>query len=123
MKKHFYKKKIKVPLFVGNFNIVFTNDYSKTDKIFDDLGEFYTCFSYSQEYEFNPYLFFNFWHKSKITHGVIAHEALHAADHFLEIIGYRTDVDNNETKCYLIQFIVDEIYKFAEKNKIKIHTS
>ncbi len=49
-----------------------------------------------------------------ITPGQIAHEAKHAVNFIYQFIGKELDLENDEDECYLLQWLVDEIYKVKE---------
>lgn len=53
-------------------------------------------------------------------HNTIVHEALHIVHYVMREIGHKPDYNNDETECYLLGYIVTEIYKFLAKNKIEI---
>jgi hypothetical protein len=60
---------------------------------------------------------FNLCHKQSISYGMISHEALHVVDDLNRSIGHDYDYQNNEHSAYLIEWIVNEIFKhFSEKN-------
>jgi len=52
-----------------------------------------------------------------VTHGIIAHEALHATSDIFNFICAEMDVNNQEPQCYLIEWIVEQCHKFL--NEIK----
>ena len=56
----------------------------------------------------------------KLTHGSVAHEALHAADFLADDRGFVPDFNNDEPVAYLIAWIVDEVYHALEKKNIKL---
>jgi hypothetical protein len=60
---------------------------------------------------------FNLFHKQSISYGMISHEALHVVDDLNRSIGHDYDYQNNEHSAYIIEWIVNEIFKhFSEKN-------
>lgn len=44
------------------------------------------------------------------SHGIIAHEALHLVNEMLKQKGVKNPHKDDEQACYLIQYIVDQIY-------------
>lgn len=62
----------------------------------------------------NPY------DETKITHGVVTHEACHIADMVFQKRGIIHDLDNDEPYCYLIEGLINEVYKFLDKLNIKL---
>ena|SRR5690554_557853 len=57
----------------------------------------------------------------KLTHGTIAHEAAHVVSDIITYVGIRFDHTNQEAFAYLIGYVVDEFYKWANKINIKIY--
>jgi hypothetical protein len=59
-------------------------------------------------------------HKNKynpLTPGIITHEALHLTNFILNERGVLFDYENDEPHAYLLEWIIDEIFKFlSEKN-------
>ena len=54
---------------------------------------------------------------AKITQGVIAHEALHIVNILFEQRGVSYQLDNDEHACYMLQWVVDEINNYLNKEK------
>ena len=46
-----------------------------------------------------------------ISVGVIAHEAVHAASYFCEVLGISTNHDEDEPMAYLVQWVVENTLK------------
>lgn len=57
---------------------------------------------------------------AKLEHGVIAHEALHAVHFIFQYLGIENDMDNPESITYLLEYIVDRIYKFLGVKDLKV---
>ena len=51
-----------------------------------------------------------------LTHNTIAHEIFHSVVHITE----SRDIVDEEAQCWLAGYITERIYKFLDKNKIKI---
>lgn len=50
--------------------------------------------------------------KTPLRHGIIAHEAFHATAYILERVGMKLEIEvSDEAYAYLLNYIVDEIYK------------
>lgn len=50
--------------------------------------------------------------KKPLTEGVVAHEAFHATAYILDRIGMKLQIEvSDEAYAYLLNYIVDEIYK------------
>jgi hypothetical protein len=59
----------------------------------------------------------NFWEPTaNITHGIIAHEAIHAVNYIAEYAGMQHDIVNDEPFAYLTEWVVDQVYKSVDKN-------
>lgn len=83
-----------------------------------NLGGFYKI-----DYEgWNAFLIiFNLAHKQSISYGMLSHEATHIVDNLFESIGHVTSFENNEPGAYLIEWIVNEIFKhFIERDLLKL---
>jgi hypothetical protein len=79
----------------------------------DQLCGFYQI----QDEGWQSYLIiFNMSHKQTISFGMISHESQHVVDYLLKAIGHDYDSENNETATYLIEWIVNQVFKhFIEK--------
>jgi hypothetical protein len=58
---------------------------------------------------------------NKVTHGVIAHEVMHAVHEILTTIGMKLSNDSEEAYAYLTGWLIDKVYKVVSENNIKIH--
>lgn len=56
----------------------------------------------------------------KPTHSTIAHECLHLAHYILDEVYAKPDFHNDEPLAYLLSYIIDEVYKYLKKNKVKV---
>lgn len=62
-------------------------------------------------------IIFNLYHKQSISYGMIAHEALHAVDDLNRTIGHDYDYENNEHSAYIMEWVVNVIFKhFIDNN-------
>jgi hypothetical protein len=77
----------------------------KNGKSFRCIG---VCFNIANEY-------------SKVSHGVIAHEAFHFADVVLAHAGIQLSNDSSEAYSYLVEWATDQIYEYFDKLNIPIH--
>ena len=103
------KKTIKVPLYPNNLVMYKCDDLKEIEKLYD-LSD---CSNYDA---------IVFEHKgldivafSKTTSpGYIAHEALHITNNIFRSIGAQPDLDNDETQCYLLEWVVKQLHKFLK---------
>lgn len=121
MVKYYHKKSVNIPLYKGNLIIILSNDEDRLKKEFPDNWEKddFVFFYYKDDYHY--YLIFNF-HKAdrNISHSNIAHESLHAANVILDSRGVVSDFNNDEPVTYLLEWIINQVYKFARDKKMKI---
>lgn len=111
-----------MPLYPYTFQIVITNDNDKLDKIltgFDDVYATSCDWKHKGKRCFSIVLNFNN-KKTKLTHGVIAHESVHIANYTFDSIGAKQDFNNDEPYAYLVGWVTDEVYKFMNKKGFKI---
>ena len=59
-------------------------------------------------------VFLNFNSKQTITYGMISHECTHVVDTVFSTIGQDYEVDNNEVGAYLIEWLVNQVFKHLE---------
>lgn len=121
-KEYLHKKAIKVPLYGGLLVLIFSNSAEKVKEVVEDYDRIKV---YAHSWYFNyrgregNAIILNF-DKNKITHGTIAHEALHIANFIADSRGFKPDLINDEPMAYLIAWITNEVYKFMKKNNFKI---
>lgn len=116
-------KALDIPIYRGKFIIIVSNDANKVKKY---LPEFRDKSPYAHTWQINWNgnqgfaVVFNFENEHRpIFNGTIAHEALHVVDFILEDRGVQPDFINDEPSAYLLEWIVDEIYRFCEKYSFK----
>lgn len=93
-------KTIRIPLYFERLKIVVTDTLEKP--------------------EYESYVLFQ--KKGLVLHikpnasaGVIAHEAVHIANHVFKQCGIIPDLDNDEPQAYLIGWLVNQITKFLKQ--------
>jgi len=65
-------------------------------------------------------IIFNLCHNQSISYGMISHETTHVVDYLFQSIGHEHDYENNEPGAYLVEWIVNEIFKhFSERDLLK----
>lgn len=123
MKEYLHITSKKVPLYAGLIAIVLTNSNDKLSKYGlepeENLFAFCVPGNYRSQGAF--YCVLNFNNKyGKISHGVIAHEAVHLANFILSDVGVISDYNNDEPLTYLVQWITNQIYSFINKKGFKV---
>ncbi len=133
-------KIIKVPLYNSYFNIIVTDDieylldnkfikefFEKDDEIYAEAIRSYTYISDAQDTETSNvsrkkcmYVIFNPNFRTKLTNGVVAHEALHLVNFIMNEVGIDADRNNDEADAYLLDWFITEIYKYLKELKIKL---
>lgn len=118
--KYYFIDETEVPLYGGYLSVISTNDKVKLKK---QVGSFQMDTPYATahiDFWDNAIRFvivLNFWElKANITHGIIAHEAIHAVNFIAEQVGMQHDIVNDEPFAYLTEWIVDQVYKSIDKN-------
>ena len=118
--------KFEEPLYTGRFSVFFAGEPEKTrGLITKTLGIERDAMPLDL---FNSTAFYSgvvddtrgvFWFAEKEPcASTIAHEALHAVTHIMHIVGHRLEYDTSEEPhCYLLEFIVGNIYNFSRGNK------
>lgn len=119
-------KSVRVPLYGGRLVMIFSNSSEKIkktipswDKETDEVYGHAWYINYKDRQGFAMIL--NFHSKrAKITHGTIAHEAMHLALYIAEERGIELDFKNPEPLTYIIGWIVDETYKYIKANNFEV---
>jgi hypothetical protein len=63
-------------------------------------------------------IYLNGYNDKLITHGVIAHEVLHAIHYIGQNLGFKPDFDNDEHLAYIMTYIIDKIYENIDKSQV-----
>lgn len=132
MKKYLHSKFIKSQIYPIRLCIVFSNDVEKTKEFMyknSDLEDFELEYGHTYIGRMKDekgggfaciYMLYNTGSEEKIRHGHIAHECLHALAGIYSRIEQDLNYWGEETNTYLLQWLVDETYKFGvEKFKSK----
>ena len=125
MEKYIYIKEQDVPLYNGKFVIIFSNSVDGVKKHIKDFDydEIYAHSFLTNWNETEGFVgIFNFDTDYNITHGTIAHECLHLTHYVAERRLFVADFLNDEPLAYLLDFFVNEVYKFAEEKGMEIKT-
>lgn len=125
----FLRKSIKVPLYVGYFDIVVMDNTIDFDNVYSEPFSRKEIYGHSIETTSKRDTFIHFVlvlnfnnPMGKITNGVIAHEALHITSYIMDYIGQDFDHNNHECFSYLLQWVTDQVYKFIEDNNLVVST-
>lgn len=122
MKRLHVSETIEVPLYRGYLNILISDslDHVKIELPEFDSEELYAHLEYGN-YDGRQGFFVIFNPNSKfrpITHGIIAHEALHAAYLILDMRGISIDYSHDEILAYLTEWVTDRIYESFKRNAL-----
>ncbi len=115
---HFVKK-IYIPIYQKHLTIVLSEDVDKCNKLgYNGSDYIQSNWAHVLTDCYPIVLVLNFWDKTdKITHGLIAHECTHVTDEIFKLIKQEREY-HSEPYCYLLQYIIDEVYKFMNDKKI-----
>ena len=122
-----YSKKVSIPIYGGYIAMfVYDNDddfklHDKKNKI--DKRKLLDAIAFVKEsslyiknmHYYTVEIIFRAEHFGFVTLGVLAHEALHAADSIFHRIGAKNKFKNSEPYAYLVQHITDILHLFIEE--------
>lgn len=125
LKSKVYKKKIPVPIFFGDLEIIISkylsdaalkcSEYNiSTTGSLNDYGAFVMI-----RREKSGSKVYGVFLGPKCSAGLIAHEANHIKNYIFSEIGQKPDIHNDEVESYLIGWITNQICKFY-KGKEKL---
>lgn len=107
--------KTKIPIYYGEFHMIIEDDFTKHGRLDKSVNE-YKALSTSV----GGSKWAIFIHPLYIDdHSLIAHEALHIVGYIFSSIKCKMDLDNDEPQCYLLGWVVDEVYKAIAKYQKK----
>ena len=116
---YFFKKAVNIPIYYGNFVIIFSNDSEKAKKIVNyhgDLCDFaFTFHNFSYNGKEAIAVLFNFWTEQPVTLGTIIHEVNHAGNRLMASRNIMPDYDNDESESYVKAWMAEEIEKFMKQ--------
>lgn len=127
MKKYFHEFPSQIPIYGGDFSLIFTNDADICEEKFKGFEEGFVYAhalkrvepSNIKGYEKNHYrIVLNLHYIEWMTHGSIAHEASHITNWIMKAKGIQWDPDNDEAQNYLLLYIVNLIYSHLEELKM-----
>lgn len=116
----------KIPIYFGKLVIIVNNDFSESIKSLnmknrDSDDEWKDCCGLSivGKDQFNKTKYVILLDEIP-THSIIAHEALHITHYILRNICADSDIHNDETTCYLLDWIVEQVYTGLKRNNIEV---
>lgn len=121
---YFFKKVVKIPIYFGNFIIIFSDDPIKTARVVGcnprDLTNLYAHtyhnFMYNNLESFC--VIFNFWDSTPITMGTVVHEITHVGNKLLLSRELEPDWINDEAEAYLKSWMGDRVADFMMECKL-----
>ena len=131
MTDYLHLKEMEIPLYKGSFLVVLSNSLNlvkdKFPKFSEDEEEEKPLYAHSLLTPYDEFeafaLILNFDSAlSKITHGVIAHEAFHIASFIGNNRGF-SSYGSEEPLAYLIEWITNEVYSYMKEKEHKIDAS
>lgn len=113
-------KTIDIPIYYFKLKILVSDDPIEVRKVIKNFrrGNVFAHTAYNEESSTVCIVINPKYKHDVVTHGVIAHEAVHAAGFVLKDRGIQADFDNDEPHTYLTEWICNQIYKFLDKNKL-----
>ena len=106
------KAKIKVPIFPSTIYLFEYKDVNQFDKEYKNYSfDVDTRGFHAGVFELSNGIHMVFHNDGKLTPGMIAHECKHAVNLIFANIKYQLDETNDEVECYLLQWLIDEVYK------------
>lgn len=115
VKKYYYEAEEEIPLYRGKLVVIATNDGNRLSRSLIDYDNrpLYAHTWFAQWKGDQGFIvIFNFSSINRdIYHGVVAHEAIHAVHMILQSRGVTPDFVNDESVAYLLEWVVDTIYK------------
>ena len=121
MDKYFFQRIKDVSIYKMGLGIILTNDSDKCNDLFDIWEKDERVYAHALRAVYRDkntvFVVLNFHDpESKMTHGAICHEAIHATTFIFDHIGAIHDPESEEPYNYLCEWIVNNIYEFI-KNK------
>lgn len=118
LKNQISVKELNVPLFPGKVEVIQTNDFKSVIKKYklQNMEGIEACaFRIEKKGIAKYYMLFN----TEVNASVIAHECAHIVNYIFDDVFIKLDVDNDETQCYLLGWLVGECHKFLNGIKSK----
>jgi hypothetical protein len=119
--------KYKIPIYGGTLVVVIVTtskeivDMLKDDTLVDCTGVAYTDEMKTNSGYHNRYTIILNEEYGNLNYGVVAHEALHITHMVFENKGIRPSTVNDEPQAYLIEWVVNKVFKSLDKYKIEVN--
>lgn len=116
------KTVIKIPIYYGRLIVIVNDNFNESLKSLglNEKGDYNSYLGLSHDTSINGRTIYIILLNSTPTHSIIAHEALHITHAILKNIQAKSDIDNDETTCYLLDWIVEQVYICLKKNNIEV---
>jgi len=121
---YFFKKVVKIPIYGGNFIIIFSNNPGRVAKLVNvDENEIDPLYAHTfwnflyRKYE-SFCVCFNFWSSDAVTTGTLVHEISHVGNRLLLSRDFDAGFINDEAESYLKGWMGDQIESFMKKCNI-----
>ncbi len=116
------KHKINIPIYHGFLVIIITTNLKKIAKKYNQES-----ISNATDYDFDAIVFdkpnkkgitvYYYVQKANVSYGAIAHDAKHLVNKIFKDRGICLDLNNDESECYLLGWIVNQIHLHINKKK------
>ena len=120
-------EEIGIPIYKGLFVLILNPSHEEVQEVIPEFSDNDVVFAHSWRYRWGKdgkegfiMILSTQCPLAKLDHGTIAHEAIHIKNMVFELRGIHLDPDNDEAEAYFVGWLITEIYKVLEENKIKI---
>ncbi len=113
--------KIEIPIYNGDFYIVFSDDFSKDAKRhgFDLISGSGECSAIALRSK-SRLLYMLMLNNLKVRPDLVAHEAVHIVNYIFDDHGVDISLDHDEHYAYMLDWVVEKVFKAAYDLKKKI---
>lgn len=128
-KSYIHTKIQDIPLYRSKLMYILSNDIEKVrirvpiiyDVVKDGIMYAHSLLLVGEGYErYCILLNYDCKHR-KMYSGTVAHEALHICNMIADNRGIKHDTKNDEPMAYLLEYIVTDLNRFADKHGLKTH--
>ena len=124
MKKYAYSKDVKIPIYVGSFRIILTNQELQIDDNCIITSESSGKEVMTTDANGNLLFIVAFNIDDSFSPGIVSHECLHAVIDLFTHINLKLSEDaknGNEAYTYMLGWFVNQVYDFMKEKNIKIN--